>query len=195
MPALDANYWEDRYHNQNTPWDIGYASPPLIHYLEQHTTTEDTILIPGAGHAYEAIWLHQKGYQEVYVCDWAPSSFEILRKQAPDFPEEHLLVKDFFKLDIQADLILEQTFFCAIDPKMRPDYAAQAQQLLNPGGKLAGVLFTHPLERGGPPFGGTPESYRDLFSEYFNVLQLNPALDSIRPRAGNEVFIEVQKAL
>ncbi|MEQ8706126.1 MAG: methyltransferase domain-containing protein [Phaeodactylibacter sp.] len=193
MPSLDARYWESRYHDHNTPWDIGYPSPPLVHYLEQHTTVEDRILIPGAGHAYEAVWLHQQGYQQVFVCDWAPSAFEILAEKAPDFPKSQQLVQNFFTLDLQVDLILEQTFFCAIDPGLRDDYARQAHQLLRPGGKLAGVLFTHPLQRGGPPFGGAPGDYRAVFEPYFEILKLAPAADSIKPRAGSEVFIELKK--
>lgn len=190
---LDAQYWEDRYHQQNTPWDIGYPSPPLVHYLKQHAQPQDRILIPGAGHAYEAAWLHQQGYSNVYVCDWAPSAFDILREKAPDFPEAQLLVADFFELGLEVDLILEQTFFCAIDPDRRAAYARQASQLLSPGGKVAGLLFIHPLERGGPPFGGTTASYRTLFEAHFKILQLATAQDSIQPRAGNEVFFELQK--
>lgn len=193
MPKLDANYWEHRYHDHNTPWDIGYPSPPLVHYLQQHTQSTDRILIPGAGHAYEAVWLHQQGYPNVFVCDWAPSAFEILEEKAPDFPKDQLLIEDFFALDLRVDIILEQTFFCAIAPQKRNAYAQQAYQLLKPGGKLAGLLFTHPLERGGPPFGGRVEDYQSLFGKYFDILQLTPAADSIKPRAGNEVFFEVQR--
>lgn len=193
MPTLNAEYWESRYHNHNTPWDIGYPSPPLVRYLQQYTTPADRILIPGAGHAYEAVWLHQQGYRNIFVCDWAPSAFEILEVKAPDFPKAQLLVQDFFALDIEADLILEQTFFCAIEPDRREDYARQVCKLLKPGGKLAGLLFTHPLERGGPPFGGRQEDYHSLFAKYFDVLQLTPATNSIKPRAGNEVFLEVQR--
>lgn len=194
MPLLDASYWESRYHKENTPWDIGYPSPPLVDYLRKNTSTTDRILIPGAGHAYEAVWLHQQGYTDVFVCDWAPSAFEILKQKAPDFPKEHLLVRDFFTLDLEVDLILEQTFFCAIAPKKRTNYVRQACQLLGTSGKLAGLLFTHPLERGGPPYGGHPDEYHSLFGKYFDILQLSPSPNSIKPRSGNEVFIEVRKA-
>ncbi len=67
------------------------------------------------------------------VCDWAESAFSHLRKACPDFPSEHLIVGDFFKLDLQVDLILEQTFFCAISPKQRMDYAQHSANLLVPG--------------------------------------------------------------
>lgn len=193
MPNLTARYWEARYQGQNTPWDIGYASPPLLNYLRAHAQPNWAILIPGAGHAYEAVWLHEQGFPNVYVCDWAPAAFELLRQQAPSFPETHLLAQDFFELDLKVDLLLEQTFFCAIDPKQRPDYVQKAFQLLKPKGRLAGVLFAHPFGRPGPPFGGTKREYQALFAPPFDIQQLEIARDSIPPRLGNELFVELQK--
>ena len=133
-PPLDAHYWEQRWQEADTPWDMGRVSPALRHYLDQHTTPDTRILIPGAGRAYEAVYLHQQGYTLVYVCDWADTAFGWLRQQAPDFPEAQLLVSDFFALKLEVDLVLEQTFFCAIDPALRSRYAQQVHQLLAEGG-------------------------------------------------------------
>ncbi|PTM14206.1 MAG: SAM-dependent methyltransferase [Bacteroidetes bacterium] len=191
---LNAEYWEERWQAAQTGWDIGEASPPLLHYTNQLTNKQLRILIPGAGRAYEAIHLHQQGFTEVYVCDWAASAFAHLRQVAPDFPEAHLLVGNFFELDLTVDLLLEQTFFCAIDPELRPQYVQKAAQILRPGGRLAGVLFAHPFPFQGPPFGGTLEEYRSLFSASFHILQLEISPYSIAPRLGNEYFIELEVA-
>lgn len=195
MNELDAAYWEKRWQNQQTSWDIGHASPPLIQYIEQLTDKQIRILIPGAGAAHEAIYLHQQGFTEVYVCDWAPTAFDHLRAQAPDFPEYHLLVGDFFQLDtgFTFDLLLEQTFFCAIDPELRPKYVEKASQLLGSKGKIAGLLFASEFTFEGPPYGGSADEYRGLFSEYFQILQLSLSPHSIGPRAGNELFAEFEK--
>ncbi len=189
---LTAKYWESRYQAQDTPWDIGYSSPPLLHYLQQLEDRDTRILIPGAGHAYEAVWLHQQGFRRVYVCDWAPSAFEYLDAKAPDFPQLHKWAKDFFALDAKVDLILEQTFFCALPPERREDYAQKAADLLTEEGRLAGLLFAQPFEHEGPPFGGTEEEYRRLFATNFELLQMHTAPDSIAPRAGRELFFELR---
>jgi len=190
---LDAAFWEDNYQQENTPWDLGGVSPALKEYVDRIANKDLSILIPGAGSAYEAIYLHRAGFTQVYVCDWAPSAFQYIRNEASDFPEEHLIVGDFFKLYLQVDLILEQTFFCAIAPELRGAYAEKTAGLLTAGGKLAGLLFAFPFEQEGPPFGGTKEEYERLFAPHFHILHLAISEASIKPRAGRELFIELQK--
>ncbi len=193
MKKLNAQYWEKKWQNQQTGWDIGHASPPLVRYIDQLEDKEMRILIPGAGSAYEAIYLHQKGFKQVYVCDWASSAFTNLKATCPDFPEDHLIVGDFFEQDIQIDLLLEQTFFCAIDPFKRPDYVRQVAKMIRPGGKLAGLLFGVNFDSPDPPFGGHAEAYTQLFEPYFHILQMDIEKESIEPRAGNELFIEMKR--
>jgi hypothetical protein len=65
--------------------------------------------------------------------------------------------------------------------------------LLADGGKLAGLLFAFPFEQEGPPFGGTKEEYEQLFSPHFDINHLAISEASIKPRAGRELFIELQK--
>ena len=195
MNILDAEYWETRWQGQQTGWDIGQASPPLVQYLKGISDRQTRILIPGAGRAYEALYLHQQGYKQVFVCDWAPSAFDYLRETAPDFPEDHFLVGNFFELEPKApfDLLLEQTFFCAIDPALRPQYVAKAAELLDDDGTLAGVLFAHEFPFPGPPFGGKAAEYHQLFSTAFEILTMEITPYSIAPRLGNELFVELKK--
>ncbi len=190
---LDQNYWESRYTEENTPWDIGNVSPPLMDYIDELTEKKLRILIPGAGKAYEAVYLHRLGFQQVFVLDWAMSAFDHLRLAAPDFPEKHLLCNDFFKLEGQFDLVLEQTFFCALSPSLRMDYVTKMASLLPSGGTLAGLLFATPFDREGPPFGGTEREYHGLFSGRFLVKRMEMAKNSILPRVNNELFFELIK--
>ncbi len=192
---LSPAYWEQRYREGYTPWNIGHVSPPLRRFMEDIEDKATRILIPGAGHAHEAAYLHQQGFTQVWVCDWAPSAFQGLLEEAPDFPRAHLLVADFFALDMEVDIILEQTFFCAIDPQLRSAYARKAAQLLRPGGILAGLLFAEPFEQPGPPFGGTAAEYRPYFEPYFDILHMDLAPDSIKPRLGRELFVEMRRVM
>lgn len=189
---LDPTYWEQRYIDGYTPWNIGQVSPPIREYVDRLGDKSLRILIPGAGHAHEAAYLHQQGFSNVLVCDWAPSAFKGLLQDAPGFPQEHLIVSDFFALDRPFDLLIEQTFFCAIDPAQRPDYARQAARLLRPGGTLAGLLFAEPFEQEGPPFGGTAQEYEAYFAPFFHILRMELCDASIKPRLGRELFMEMR---
>lgn len=190
---LDADYWQNRYAQNDTPWDIGYVSPPLLRFFDELHDKHACILIPGAGSAYEAVYLHRLGFDNVWVCDWAPRAFDYLNMQAPGFPESHKLVADYFELDLQVDFIIEQTFFCALDPDLRQNYARKTASLLKPGGILAGVLFNVYFEKAGPPFGGSAEEYKAIFSPYFDLLEMSPCVTSISPRAGRELWVRFKK--
>lgn len=191
--SLDATYWQDRYSHHDTPWDIGSVSPPLRHFFDNLPDKKACILIPGAGNAYEAVYLHEQGFDNVWVCDWAPQAFEHLNAFAPDFPNERKLVADYFELDLKVDLIVEQTFFCAIHPDLRRDYARKSAQLLKPSGILAGLLFSVDFEKEGPPFGGSAQEYEAIFSDHFDILDLSPCSLSIGPRAGRELWVHFKK--
>jgi thiopurine S-methyltransferase len=190
---LDPYFWNERYIDEDTPWDIGDVSPPLKSYLKNVTDKDTRILIPGAGNAYEAVYLHRIGFKHVHVCDWAASAFLNLKKQAPGFPPEHLHCQDFFTLTGEYDLILEQTFFCAIDPALRHSYAEKTASLLGGNGRLVGLLFASPFPFEGPPFGGTETEYRCYFQPFFTIEKMEVCQNSILPRAGNELFIQLMK--
>jgi len=139
-----ANYWELRYQQDDTGWDMKKISPPLKAYIDQLDSKELKILIPGAGNAYEAEYMFNKGFKNVYVIDIAQSPLNSLQKRVPDFPEHQLLHLNFFDVKQQFDLIIEQTFFCALPPNKRANYAQKMHQLLKPKGVLAGLFLISP---------------------------------------------------
>ena len=186
---LDRNFWEDRYHSNETGWDLGGPSTPLKEYLDQLTDKELRILIPGGGKAWEAEYAHRQGFTNVFVIDLTDAPFKELLSRCPDFPKEHLIVGDFFQHEGQYDRILEQTFFCALDPALRERYVADMKKLLAPGGKLVGVLFNDTLNTDRPPFGGFKADYEPLFRKHFEQLSMEPCHNSIEPRAGRELWL------
>jgi methyl halide transferase len=177
-----------------TKWDIGYAAPPIDEYMRGIADKNIKILIPGSGNSYEAEHLHKTGFKNVYVLDIARKPLENLLTRVPDFPEEHLLNEDFFFYSGEYDLIIEQTFFIAIDPAMRGEYAKKIHELLKPGGKLVGLLiFDSVPSPEGPPFIDTKEEYIRHFEGLFEIKKYEVAYNSIKPRAGREMFIEIRK--
>ncbi|NKI27797.1 methyltransferase domain-containing protein [Arenibacter sp. 6A1] len=189
MKNLNKEFWEDRYISQDTGWDIGHISTPLKSYIDQLRDKTIKILIPGAGNGYEAVYLAEQGFCNITVIDIAKPPLEQLRGRLKEADAVTLIEGDFFDLELSDfDLILEQTFFCALDPSLRPAYVRKMKQLLKPKGKLAGLLFNFPLTESGPPFGGDQKEYKMLFSKDFTIKVLENAYNSIKPRAGKELF-------
>jgi len=188
------DFWQKRWIDNKTGWDIGYAAPPITEFIDTLPDKNIKILIPGAGNAYEAEYLHKNGFGNVYVMDIAAKPLENLSKRVPDFPGEHLLNENFFEHAGQYDLIIEQTFFIAIDPSLRSDYVRKMKELLKPGGHLTGLLiFKNEPSPGGPPYVDTKEEYFKYFDGEFNILKYEIAENSIKPRAGWEIFIDMVK--
>lgn len=192
FPALDANYWNERYKTGNTGWDMQQASPPLTDYIDTLSDKNLRILIPGCGNAYEAEYLLQKGFTNVTLIDLSKVVTANLAEKYKGRPIK-ILCEDFFSHEGNYDLILEQTFFCALAPSLRQDYIDKCYELLVDGGKIAGVLFNKPLGMPAPPFVTNNEEYKRYFGSKFTINIYEDCKNSIAPRLGNEAFFEVEK--
>ncbi len=188
---LSAEYWNKRYLSNDFGWDLGAVSTPLKTYFDQLKDPNISILIPGAGNAYEAEYLFNLGFKNVFVCDLAPAPLEALQQRCPGFDASHLLLSDFFALEGQFDLMVEQTFFCAIHPTLRQKYFEKAAKLIKPGGHLVGLLFDDQLNDDRPPFGGNKQEYLGYIHEPFVVKTLEASYNSVKPRQGRELFINL----
>ena len=189
---FDEQYWTERYDNGTDGWDVGYASTPIKEYIDQLTNKDLKILIPGAGNSHEAEYIHKQGFANLHVCDLSAAPLANLKRRVPDIPSDHLIHGNFFEIKDQYDLVLEQTFFCALNPSLREDYILQMSKIIKPTGKLVGLLFGKVFDREGPPFGGVIDDYKTLFSEKFAIRTMAPCTNSIESRMGSELFIHMR---
>lgn len=191
--SLDKNYWNNRYLKGETGWDIGDVSTPVKEYIDQLDNKNIAILIPGCGNAYEAEYLLKKGFTNVTLVDISTIAAEAVKEKLASYGNKLKVIRgDFFEQSEKYDLILEQTFFCAIDPSMRKNYAEKMYSLLKQNGKLVGVFFDREFE-GGPPFSGNKTEYMNLFAPLFDILVMERAYNSIAPRNDTELFVIVKK--
>jgi len=186
------NYnWEQRYRDQNTPWTLNQVSPPIKAYFDQYKLT-GKILIPGCGTGFEAQYLYDLGY-DVYVLDISQTAIETFKTKFPNFPEDRIYCQDFFDHHQNYDLILEQTFFCALLPELRKNYVEQTSKLLSNNGKLIGLFFEGEGKDTKPPFKLPMETYKTLFKTKFITQNIEPCYNSIKPRQGSELFFIFDK--
>ncbi len=190
MEVLDAEFWNNRYLEGTHRWDLGEISPPLKAYIDGLTNTGLKILIPGGGNSYEAEYLFKKGFKNVYVVDLAEEPLKNIQERVPNFPKSQLIQADFFNLETTFDLVLEQTFFCALNPDLRKAYVSKMKSILTPNGVLAGLLFDAELNTEHPPFGGSKKEYQELFQDSFEIRHLEMCTNSHQTRKGRELFVE-----
>ncbi len=196
MPTIDELYWDSRYKQNKTGWDIGYPSEPIKCYIDQLTNKEVEILIPGCGNAYEAEYLIQQGFTNIHLVDISDTLVDKLKsnfKNEIESGQIKITKSDFFEIEETYDLIFEQTFFCALETKLRDKYAQHMNKLLNKNGKLSGLLFNYVFEEDGPPFGGNIDEYKKIFAPHFQIKTIENCYNSIKPRAGKELFFILKK--
>ena len=188
---MSKEFWESRWENKLTGWDLGQLSPPLKNYIDQLKEKDLKILIPGCGNAYEAEYLFEKGFKNVFIVEISQKAIDSFTTRYPLFPTAHIFHSDFFEHKGNYDLIFEQTFFCAIDPSLRDQYVKKMHDLLQPKGKLVGVMFNRDFA-GGPPFGGDTLEYKSRFQPLFEIKTMQDCYNSISARLGSEVFVILQ---
>jgi methyl halide transferase len=195
---MEQDFWISKYENNQTGWDIGKISNPIKNYVDQLENKNLKILIPGCGFGHEAKYLFENGFKQVWILDFSIHAIEVFKENNPNFPKEHILHQDFFTFEVgeyeKFDLIIEQTLFCAIHPKMRDLYIKKVYELLKPSGKLVGLLFNREFpDKDYPPFGGNIEIYRKQFESVFTNSKIDYCYNSISERENTELFIKMIK--
>lgn len=177
--------WDEIWKAQKTGWDAGRSSPALVSLLQEeerycsNSTQFKTALVPGCGTGYDLVTLatHVKGLQTVHGIDLSETAVNVARKFVAENRTSDLPVvveafqADFFKLPSTAtctyDLIFDYTFFCALPPSMRQQWAETYAQLLTPeSGEL--ICLEFPLDKAadererGPPFLVSHEAYAQV---------------------------------
>ena len=191
------DFWNQRYLDRNTGWDLGRVAPPFVHLVESGVLVPGaTVLIPGAGRGWEGLYLSRAGFRVTCV-DFSPEAIAQARALSD---KENVAVAyleaDLFSLFPEKhgtfDYLLEQTCFCAIDPDRRSDYVAMASRMIRPGGELVGLFYIHGRE-GGPPWTTTAEEVRRLFGAAFDFLAFEVTPLSVESRKGEEILARLRR--
>ena len=190
---FDEKYWSDLYRHQLTGWDAGSITTPLKEYIDQIADKSIRILVPGCGNGHEVRYLYDNGFLNVDVIDLIAEPVNKLKNYCEKWHASQFIIGDFFNHHGQYDLILEQTFFSSIEPRQRSQYAKKIYDLLNDEGRLVGLLFTIEFPGDHPPFGGSKEECSSYFKPFFQFDVFDISYNSIKPRKGNELFINLRK--
>ena len=181
--------WQRHYEENDLGWDLGQVAPPFVKLWQEEKLPLGKVLVPGCGRGHEVVFLAENGF-DVTAIDFSSGAVTYLKNALKKRNlEGRILHQDFFSLDESHegvyDLVLEQTFFCAIPPRQRQDYVLKVSRMLKPGGMLVG-LFYHTDKQGGPPYNTTREDIETHFSENFEIQELDKTSLSSEQRKGKE---------
>ena len=188
--------WEDRWHNEETPWDLGGATPALVAWAKENDVAGKRVLVPGCGRGYDAHFLAKKG-AIVTAVDLSEKAIAAARATHPGSRV------DWRQGDVTAleerdtyDLVWEYTCLCALDRALLDAFIACMHRVLVPGGAYFGLTFhtVHDPEHG-PPFQIKPEALRALLGAHFEIEALEAdTTRSVKPRLGAEMWFVARRA-
>jgi len=174
-----ATYWEGRYREGSTGWDLGGPCPVLVALVDSPLAPpRGRVAFPGCGQGHDLRHWLARGY------DAAGFDFAV---QPEGLPVERL---DVFELGTrhaeEFDAVVEYTCYCAVDPERRAAYARSLRDALRPGGTLVALLFPVEEREGGPPFGIREEEITAVLGAGLDLFHLETPTQSVGPRLGRE---------
>lgn len=185
--------WNKAYEEDDIPWDKGYASPPLVEFLERRRVG-GSVLVPGCGTGHDVRLLAGQG-ADVTGMDIAPGAI----KKAVGFRSasgERYVLGDYLNpgADTLAryDWVVEHTCLCAIEPDERIAYAVALSQVLKPGGHFLAVFYREVSDYSGdgPPHPISKEASSSLFAAFELVESFIPQKSyPSRPIGAEEVCL------
>jgi len=187
---LSARFWDERFERRFTPWDRGTVPQALRAFMAGFDPASarawpPAVLVPGCGAAHELVMMAQAGW-DVTAIDF--SAVAVARAKTLAGPwADRVVQADFFDWQPARplDLVYEQAFLCAL-PRTRWDAVARRwEDLLGPGGLLAGYFYFDEAEKG-PPFGIARTRLDALLRPGFECIVDEAVSDSIPVFAGKE---------
>lgn len=188
-----ARDWNKAYEEDDTPWDKGYASPPLVEFLERHRV-EGSALVPGCGTGHDVRLLVGQG-ADVVGMDIATGAIQ----KAEGFPRvsnERYAEGDFLNPEFdhlaRYDWVVEHTCLCAIELDERIAYAEALSRVLKPGGHFLAIFYREVSDYSGdgPPHPISKEASNALFAGFELVESFIPQKSyPSRPTGAEEVCL------
>lgn len=158
------------------------VTPILAKLIEQNAIlSRGRCLVPGCGRGYDAIAIASENRYCIGV-DIVQTAIELAKERLeeecamylkldlmpkPPLGKCEFKCQNFFELDADHpenlfDFAFDSHFLCALDPRIRQDWAVQMARLIKIGGELMTIIFPIMEKTGGPPFPLSIDVVRDL---------------------------------
>lgn len=171
------SFWTEKYLDPQTQpgWDLKGPHPALEHILPQIKISKTRILVLGCGRGHDCAYLAQKGHLVTGI-DFSEAAIKDAQELYGNIPGLKFVKVDAFhlpeKFRSQYDLVLEHTFYCAVEPSRRNEVLRVWKECLTEGGFLLGIFFIlDSIEM--PPFGSTEWELRERLKSSFQFLFWN----------------------
>jgi len=192
--------WEQCWKEGITPWDAHGVTPVIAQLLKAKQLRDGKALVPGCGSGYDVVAMGSPT-RSVIGLDISPTALQqaqLLAKDAAASQFVQFKNADFFEYSpsFKFDLVFDYTFFCALDPSLRPWWAEKMADLLALDGELITLMFPLDDHEGGPPFSVSMEAYEQVLGPWgFRLVSCDSEIPSIEKRRGLEKLARWERAV
>lgn len=191
-PVSSPSFWNELYRSDQAGWDLGTPTPTFVDLLKTNRLAPGKMLVLGSGKGHDAVLFAQHGF-DVTAIDSSEEAIKFARQLAAhpnvaiNFVQEDMFDYSLGVAD-EFDYVLEYVTYCAIDPALRPEYAAMIPSLLKDSGKFIALFFPLDDRGDGPPFSVSMDEVSRLFSKKMELISLEAPPNSVAPRKGKELL-------
>lgn len=193
--ASTSKMWSHIYQTEEPRWDLGAAHPAFVSILPQIKLPKSRIAVLGCGRGHDAAFLAEAGHF-VTAFDFSDEAISAAKEKYSHIKNLTFVKADAFKLPEKYygafDVVVEHTFYCAVDPERRSEVMRVWKKLLIPNGFMLGIFFVM-FKRIGPPWGGSEWELRRRFEKDFRFLYWTRWHLSPSGREHREIVIYAQK--
>lgn len=168
--------FEERYQNNDIPWDRDHADYNLINIVEDIPLEPCKVLDLGCGTGINSVWLAKHEF-EVTGLDLSPTAIEKAQARATEENLDiHFLAADFLQVDLPTgfDLVFDRGCFHCFDTDAdKTECAKRIAELLNEEGlwlSIIGNADDKPREVGPPTLSASDVAR--IVEPHFEILSL-----------------------
>ncbi|KAG6888705.1 hypothetical protein C0995_006498 [Termitomyces sp. Mi166 len=211
--------WDTVWQANITPWDAGEFQPPLREVIESGDIDfprQGRALVPGCGSGYDVSYLASALSLDTLGMDVSETAITKAKRSStvlfnvrsvpltadnpslmnsvdnPATGKVSFALGDFFHYipEEKFDLIYDYTFFVAIPPTRRIEWAQKMSSLIKSGGYLITLVFPiDPPTDLGPPFFVRVEHYEEVLGGAFNKVMEKVPTTSLPNHVGKERIV------
>lgn len=193
-PLTEARYWDGRWQNGQTGWDLGRPHPLLEELVnrarESGLPANARFYIPGCGRAHDGIWLVQNGFS-VVAADFAPLAVAAAEKNASELRASGILTGEAaarFSCRVEDaatcpekdqggyQAVFDRAMYCALRPELRAHYIEAVARRLRKDGFFLSLPFAEIApspekpKGSGPPFEVTEAAMKEQLHPWFEPI-------------------------
>jgi thiopurine S-methyltransferase len=174
--------WQERWRTNKTGWDLKGPHPLLDRILDLAADStggklHGDWLIPGCGRAHDAQMIVARGAACAIGKDLVPEAIHEASKLYGKIPGVFFECGDVCEIS-EPDVgrfagVFDRAMLCALGESMRRRYVEAVALALKKGGVFASIAFAKTSEPSvGPPFSMSESELKHLFSQSFQIINL-----------------------